>query len=203
MKQPVFILAQSEVSQRPWDGATVRSGSATACQHDADTKALKAFTGRGRAGQGDLCWLEASLVRVHAEMAELARASKTVRGRSFYLSVHRRATSGQQSLRWRSMGTNRHLPWTSMPALFALQLAPIDAFRDGRYLWLEGEIRTSEFLGEVVRYQVAVGTLSISVNQAHFNCSPVTPSGTAVLVGFDPSRARLFPASAFPVGDKD
>ena len=125
MKQPVFILAQSEVSQRPWDGATVRSGSATACQHDADTKALKAFTGRGRAGQGDLCWLEASLVRVHAEMAELARASKTVRGRSFYLSVHRRAMSGQQSLRWRSMGTNRHLPWTSMPALFALQLAPI------------------------------------------------------------------------------
>jgi len=78
----------------------------------------------------------------------------------------------------------------------ALHLAPIDGFRDGRYLWLEGRIRTSEFLGEVVRYQVDVGALTISVNQAHFTCSPVTPSGTAVLVGFDPSRARLFPASA-------
>jgi len=125
MKQAVYNLAQSEVSQRPWDGAPVRSVSATACQHDADTKALKAFTGRGREGQGELCKLEASLERIHAEMAELARVSKTVRGRSVYLSVHRRAANGQQSLRWRSMATNRHLPWEEMPALFALQLAPI------------------------------------------------------------------------------
>lgn len=125
MKQPVQNLAQSEVSQRSWDGASVRGVNATACQHDADTKALKAFTGRGREGQGDLCKLEASLERIHAEMAELARASKTVRGRSFYLSVHRRAVNGQQSLRWRSMAGNQHLPWKAMPALFALQLAPI------------------------------------------------------------------------------
>ena len=78
----------------------------------------------------------------------------------------------------------------------ALLLAPIDTFRDGRYQWLEGTIRTSEFLGEVVRYQVDVGSLTLSVNQAHFSCSPVTPAGTAVLVGFDPSRARLFAADA-------
>ena len=78
----------------------------------------------------------------------------------------------------------------------ALHIAPSDAFRDGRYLWLEGKIRTSEFLGEVVRYQVDVGALIISVNQAHFTGSPVTPSGTPVLVGFDPSRARLFPGAA-------
>lgn len=78
----------------------------------------------------------------------------------------------------------------------ALHLAPIDTFRDARYLWLEGVIRNSEFLGEVVRYQVDVGALTLSVNQAHFTCSPVTPSGTPVLVGFDPSRARLFAASA-------
>ena len=125
MKQPVQNLAQSEVSQRPWDEASVRGVSATACQHDADTKALKAFTGRGRAGQGDLCKLEASLERIHAEMAELARASKTVRGRSFYLALHRRTVTGQLSLRWRSMAGNRHLSWEAMPALFALQLAPI------------------------------------------------------------------------------
>lgn len=78
----------------------------------------------------------------------------------------------------------------------ALHIAPIDSFRDGRYSWLEGFIKTSEFLGEVVRYQVEVGSVSLSVNQSHFSGSPVTPSGTPVLVGFDPARARLFPASA-------
>ncbi|WP_301101294.1 ABC transporter ATP-binding protein [Propionivibrio sp.] len=78
----------------------------------------------------------------------------------------------------------------------ALHIAPIDSFRDGRYLWLEGTIRSSEFLGEVVRYQIDIGSVSISVNQAHFTCSSVTPSGTPVLVGFDPSRSRLFPVSA-------
>lgn len=75
----------------------------------------------------------------------------------------------------------------------ALHIAPIDSFRDGRYSWLEGTIVTSEFFGEVVRYQVAVGSTSISVKQPHFLGSPVTPSGTPVLVGFDPSRARIFP----------
>jgi iron(III) transport system ATP-binding protein len=77
----------------------------------------------------------------------------------------------------------------------ALHIAPIDSFRDGRYSWLEGIIRGSEFLGELVRYQVDVGAVGISVNQAHFSGSPITPSGTPVLVGFDPARARIFPAS--------
>ncbi len=76
----------------------------------------------------------------------------------------------------------------------ALHIAPIDTFRDGRYLWLEGRIRSSEFLGDVVRYQVDVGAVCLSVNQAHYTCSPVQPHGTPVLVGFDPSRARLFAA---------
>ena len=78
----------------------------------------------------------------------------------------------------------------------ALHIAPVDSFRDGRYSWLEGVIRTSEFLGEVVRYQVDIGAVSVSVNQAHFSGSLLTPSGTPVLVGFDPSRARLFSATA-------
>jgi len=76
-----------------------------------------------------------------------------------------------------------------------LQLCPIDSFRDGRYSWIEGTIVTSEFLGEVVRYQVAIGTTYLSVKQTHFPGSPATPSGTSVLLGFDPSRARIFPAS--------
>ncbi len=74
----------------------------------------------------------------------------------------------------------------------ALHIAPIDSFRDGRYVWFSGIIKTSEFLGEVIRYQVDVGDLCISVNQAHFAGSTVTPAATQVLVGFDPIRARVF-----------
>ncbi len=76
----------------------------------------------------------------------------------------------------------------------ALQLCPIDSFRDGRYAWLEGTIVASEYLGEAVRYQVAIGSTRIGVKQAHFLGAPVTPSGTPVLVGFDPTHARIFPA---------
>ena len=42
----------------------------------------------------------------------------------------------------------------------------------------EGSIVTSEFLGEVVRYQVAVGNTCLSVKQPHFLGSPATPTGT-------------------------
>jgi iron(III) transport system ATP-binding protein len=76
----------------------------------------------------------------------------------------------------------------------ALHIHPVDSFRDGRYAWFEGKIVTSEFLGEVVRYQVAVGSISVSVKQLHFLGTPPTPSGTCVLVGFDPTHARVFPA---------
>ena len=136
MKQPVYNLAQSDVSQRLRDGATLRSESATDCQHSADTKAFKAFTGRGREGQADFCKLEAKLERLHAEMDELAQLSKTVRGRGFYLSVHRRAANGQHSLRWRNVVGNAHLPWEAMPALFAQQLKPIAAW----YIALQARI---------------------------------------------------------------
>lgn len=74
----------------------------------------------------------------------------------------------------------------------ALRIQPIDSFRDGRYAWLEGCIRASEFLGESVRYQVEVGGIMLSVNQPHFTGAPVSPYGTAVLVGFEPAQARLF-----------
>ena len=75
----------------------------------------------------------------------------------------------------------------------ALHICPIDSFRDGRYSWIEGSILTSEFLGEVIRYQVAIGNTCLSVKQPHFLGSAATPTGTPVLVGFDPARARIFP----------
>jgi iron(III) transport system ATP-binding protein len=76
----------------------------------------------------------------------------------------------------------------------ALRICPIDSFRDGRYSWIEGQVAASEFLGEAVRYRVAIGAIELAVKQPHFPGSPATPPGTPVLVGFDPARARLFPA---------
>ena len=77
----------------------------------------------------------------------------------------------------------------------ALHICPIDSFRDGRYSWVEGNIVTSEFLGEVVRYHIAIGNTCLIAKQPHFPGSGATPAGTPVRVGFDPSRARIFPAS--------
>lgn len=97
-------------------------------------------------------------------------------------------------LRW-SVARDRPAEGPSLLSLrpHALHIHPADTFRDGRYSWFEGEIVTSEFLGEVVRYQVAVGGILVSVKQLHFLGTPPTPSGTPVLVGFDPTHARVFP----------
>ncbi|SDG91975.1 ABC transporter ATP-binding protein [Propionivibrio dicarboxylicus] len=75
----------------------------------------------------------------------------------------------------------------------ALCLCPIDSFRDARYLWVSGEISASEFLGEAVRYRVAIGETRLTVQQPHALGAPVTPVGTPMLVGIDPTLARLFP----------
>lgn len=74
----------------------------------------------------------------------------------------------------------------------ALRIQPVDSFRDGRYIWLEGRVHGSEFQGESIRYQVAVGNILLSIKQAHFTGNPSIPSGTPVLAGFDPCQARLF-----------
>lgn len=99
------------------------------------------------------------------------------------------------ALRWPT--SDRPPPGPSVLGIrpHALHLCPIDSFRDGRYSWLEGSVVTSEFLGEAVRYQIAVGDTVLSVRQPHFPGSAATPAGTPVLVGVDPARARIFPCS--------
>ena len=77
----------------------------------------------------------------------------------------------------------------------ALRLCPVDSFRDGRYVWFEGAIVTSEFLGESIRHHVAIGATTISIKQPHILGAPLTPTGTPVLIGFDPTHARIFPVS--------
>lgn len=87
--------------------------------------------------------LQAELDRIHAAMVELEQATKAVPGRSFYLAVHRRTVSGQQSLRWRSATkTGRHLAWNEMHDLFGKQLPQLaEWYREAnkRVLWLNAE----------------------------------------------------------------
>ena len=98
------------------------------------------------------------------------------------------------SLRWPLQAPAQTGPVVLGVRPHAMLLCPVDSFRDGRYSWVEGRIVTSELLGERVRYQVAVGNVLLSVKQSHFLGSAVTPPGTPVLLGFDPSWVRFFPA---------
>ena len=62
---------------------------------------------------------QAELDKVHQAQEALARVTSTVTGRTFYLAVHRRAASGQWSLRWRSMGVRGgHIAWSEIEDYF-------------------------------------------------------------------------------------
>ena len=61
----------------------------------------------------------AQLDKVHRAQEALARITGTVRGRTFYLAVHRRSASGQWSVRWRSMGVQGgHIAWSEIEDYF-------------------------------------------------------------------------------------
>lgn len=88
------------------------------CQQDADTKA---FTGRGGA-PADLRLARARVDTIHRQQEDLSRLTRRVRGRTFYLSVHRRKATGQIHLRWRAAGAGAragHIPWGTIDAHFA------------------------------------------------------------------------------------
>ncbi|NMF87022.1 hypothetical protein [Aromatoleum petrolei] len=88
------------------------------CQPDADTKA---FTGRGGA-PADLRQAQARVDKIYRQQEDLSRLTRRVRGRTFYLSVHRRKATGQVHLRWRAAGAGAragHIPWGAIDAYFA------------------------------------------------------------------------------------
>lgn len=94
-----------------------RCGS-TPCQQDADAKA---FTGRGGA-LADARQAQARVDKIHHQQEDLSRLTRRVRGRSFYLSVHRRKATGQLHLRWRAAGAGPragHIPWGAIHTHFA------------------------------------------------------------------------------------
>ena len=76
------------------------------CQELFDTKA---FTGKGVAYT--LRQLVSEVDTCAEEMGSLSAATKLVAGAHMYLAEHRRTEDGYLALRWRGVGTRKHLSW--------------------------------------------------------------------------------------------
>lgn len=84
-------------------------------------RGAKAFTGRGEAPR-EVQRAAMHVDRIHRAQADLARMTRCVRGRTFYLSLHRRTATGQIHLRWRLAGAGPHavhIPWGAIEGYFA------------------------------------------------------------------------------------
>jgi len=109
-------MAQSNTPDRA--ATTSTCDNAPARQQERDTKA---FTGRGGTPTEER-QAAARVDRIHRAQDDLSRLTRRVRGRTFYLSLHRRKTTGQVHLRWRVAGAGphaRHIPWGKIEAYFA------------------------------------------------------------------------------------
>lgn len=103
------------------DGTTVMSTSGDgagigARQHRIDRKAFK-----GRGAARELMKARQAVDKVHEDMRNLAEATKSIKGRTFYLALHARAATGQLSLRWRKAGATdtSHIPWDTLEEYFS------------------------------------------------------------------------------------
>jgi iron(III) transport system ATP-binding protein len=76
----------------------------------------------------------------------------------------------------------------------ALQLAVPGAALEPVRVWIEGIVNTREFLGEFVRYVVALNGAELIVDETHFADRVTFTPGDPVRVGIDPARAKLFAA---------
>jgi len=73
---------------------------------------IKGFKGKGAAWARQT---RAHLAEIHAAMLELSRATRSVRGHDYALTVHARGRNGQRSLRWRLAGRPaRHVNWADI-----------------------------------------------------------------------------------------
>lgn len=57
--------------------------------------------------------------------------------------------------------------------------------------WLDGQVESSEFLGESSRYRLRVGEVLLVANQPHHAGLTLFPAGTQVRLGLDLTQARL------------
>lgn len=74
----------------------------------------------------------------------------------------------------------------------AIGLFPVDAARDGRFLWTEGIVESFEFTGNAVLYLVRIGNLLLCVSQPHLVGAAATPPRTKVLLALDFAQTRVF-----------
>ena len=61
-------------------------------------------------------------------------------------------------------------------------------------IWLKGTVAAREFLGEFIRYVIAVGTNEIVADQAHYTDARKFAPGDAVNLGIQPEQIRVLPA---------
>jgi iron(III) transport system ATP-binding protein len=59
---------------------------------------------------------------------------------------------------------------------------------------IQGTVEGGEFMGELTRYRVRVGTQSLSVDQAHYAGLSKLPVGTPLNLSLAPSQIRIFAA---------
>ncbi|WP_019143263.1 ABC transporter ATP-binding protein [Noviherbaspirillum massiliense] len=74
-----------------------------------------------------------------------------------------------------------------------IRMAVGDAVRDGAYVWLNGAVEQSEFLGEFTRYRVRVGEAVITADQSHFSGTTSFAPSASVRLGIDTSQIRYLP----------
>ncbi|HEY8605477.1 MAG TPA: ABC transporter ATP-binding protein [Noviherbaspirillum sp.] len=68
-----------------------------------------------------------------------------------------------------------------------------DAVRDGAYVWVNGVVEHTEFLGEFTRYQVRVGESLLTADQPHYCGLAPLPPAVQVRLGIDASQIRFLP----------
>lgn len=72
-----------------------------------------------------------------------------------------------------------------------VQVADPGSARDQSLAWLAGTVKSSEFLGEMVRYRVSVGDFTVIADQAHeAGRRPIAPT-SPVFLGIHPRHVRL------------
>ncbi len=65
---------------------------------------------------------------------------------------------------------------------------------DESAIGIQGTVEGGEFMGELTRYRVRVGTQSLSVDQAHYAGLSKLPVGTSLNLSLAPSQIRIFAA---------
>ena len=80
----------------------------------------------------------------------------------------------------------------------ALRIEAPGATRDPQRQWLPAQVEASEFLGEFTRYRMRLGGHPIAVDEPHHAGTLRHPPGTPVVVGLDPTQARLFAVTTAP-----